>query len=184
MIKRLLPLFLVFAGFSMIACETNNPFDTGPAYDVEGNLKIDSAKIVAFLDTAQIDSLYRIHDPSGVVIIVQEEGVGTRPTTNTVVYTDYIGSLMEGGSIFDTTFEDVARENNIYVEGRNYSPFSFVVGSSSVITGWEIGFRRLRPGSKAIMVIPSPYGYRDQDNNSRIPPNSILLFDVDFLGID
>jgi FKBP-type peptidyl-prolyl cis-trans isomerase FkpA len=184
MIKRLLPLFLVLGMFSMIACEPNNPFDTGPAYDFEGNRKIDSVKIAAFLDTARIDSLYRIHDPSGVVIIVQEEGVGTRPTSNTVVYSNYIGKLMELGTIFDTTFEDVARENDIYVEGRNYTPFSFVLGAGSVIPGWEIGFRRLRPGSKAIMVIPSPYGYQDQDNNSRIPPNSILLFDTDFLGID
>lgn len=184
MMKRLIPILVLLGAFSLLSCETTNPFNVGPAYDVEGNLKIDSAKIVAFLDTAQIDSLYRIHDPSGVVIIVQEEGVGTRPTTNTVIYSNYVGSLMEGGSVFDTTFEDVARENDIYVEGRNYTPFSFVLGSSTVIIGWEFGFRRLRPGSKAIMIIPSPYGYRDQASNNRIPANSILLFDVDFLGID
>lgn len=184
MIKRLLPIFLVLAGVSMIACETTNPFNTGPVYDVDGNLKIDSAKIVAFLDTAQIDSLYRIHDPSGVVIIVQEEGAGTRPTSNTVIYTDYTGSLMEGGSVFDTSFEDVAKENDIFVEGRRYFPLSFVLGSNSVIFGWEFGFRRLRPGSKAIMIIPSPLAYRDQASNNRIPPNSILLFEIDFLGID
>lgn len=184
MMKRLLPILVLMGVFSMMACEPNNPFDRGPAYDVAGNLKIDSVKIAAFLDTAQIDSLYRIHDPSGVVIIVQEEGSGSRPTTNTVVYSDYVGSLMEVGSVFDTTFEGVARENDIFVENRNYIPFSFVLGSGSVISGWEFGFRRLRPGSKAIMVIPSPYGYRDQADNDRIPANSILLFDVDFLGID
>ncbi len=182
--KRLVSILVLLGMFSMMACETTNPFNVGPAYDVEGNLKIDSAKIVAFLDTAQIDSLYRIHDPSGVVIIVQEEGIGTRPTTNTVVYSNYIGSLMEGGSVFDTTFEEVARDNDIYVEGRNYTPFSFVLGSSSVILGWEYGFRRIRPGSKSIMIIPSPYAYRDQASNARIPANSILVFEVDFLGID
>lgn len=185
MIKRLLPIFLVLVGVSMIACETTNPFNTGPAYDVDGNLKIDSAKIVAFLDTARIDSLYRIHDPSGVVIIVQEEGVGTRPTSNTVIYTDYTGSLMEGGSVFETTLEDVAKANDIYVEGTKYFLFSFVLGSNAArVFGWEFGFRRLRPGSKAIMIIPSPLGYRDQASNNRIPANSILLYDIDFLGID
>ena len=182
--KRLFPILVVSGMFFMISCETPNPFNTGPAYDEAGNLKIDSAKIVAFLDTAQIDSLYRIHDKSGVVIIVQEEGSGTRPSTNTVVYTNYVGSLMEVGSVFDTSFEDVAKDNNIFVEGRKYVPLSFVLGTNSVIFGWEIAFRRLRPGSKAILVIPSPNGYRDQANRPLIPPNSILLFEIDFLGID
>ena len=184
MMKRLTPILVLLGMFSMIACEPNNPYNTGPAYDVEGNLKIDSVKILAFLDTAQIDSIYRIHDPSGMVIIVQEEGAGSRPTTNTVVYTDYVGSLMTDGSVFDTSIESVARENSLYVEGRKYIPFSFVLGANNVIYGWEVGFRRLRPGSKAILVVPSAYAYRDQVNNSRIPANSILLFDVDFYGID
>lgn len=184
MIKRLIPILLLLGGFSMIACEPNNPYDTGPAYDAAGNLKTDSLKIVAYLDTAQIDSLYRIYDPSGVVIIVQEEGAGSRPTTGTVVYTDYTGSLMEGGTVFDTSIESVARENSIYVEGRNYLPLNFVMGAGNVILGWEYAFRRLRPGSKAVLIIPSPYAYRDQVNNAKIPANSILRFDVDFLGID
>lgn len=170
--------------FSMIACEPNNPFDTGPAYDVAANLKIDSVKIVAFLDTAKIDSIYRIHDRSGVVIIVQEEGVGTRPTPNTIVYTNYIGSLMKDGAVFDTSLETIAKANDIFVENRVYGPFSFGLRTNSVIEGWDIGFSRLRPRSKAIFVIPSPRAYRDQKNNDRIPENSILLFKVDFLGID
>ena len=175
-------LFLVLIGLS--ACEATNPYNTGPVYDAAGNLKIDSVKIVAYLDTAQIDSLYRIHDPSGVVIIVQEEGVGSRPTSGTVVYTNYTGSLMGDGSVFDTSIESVARENDLYKEGANYLPIKFTMGTQGVIQGWEIGFRRLRPGSKAVLVIPSPYGYQSQTTNSRIPANSVLRFDVDFLGID
>lgn len=183
MMNKFLPFFILVL-LAFVACEPNNPFDTGPPYDFEGNLAIDREKIDSYLDTARIDSLYRIHDPSGVVVIVQEEGLGTRPTTNTVVYTNYTGSLMEDGSVFDTSYEDVARENNIYVEGRDYDILSFVMGAGNVIPGWEIGFRRLRPGSKAVLVIPSPLGYRDQANSDRIPPNSVLVFDVDFLGID
>ena len=178
----LLLLLFLLVGFS--ACETTSPFDQGPAYDFEGNLAIDRKKIDAYLDTAQIDSLYRIHDPSGVVVIVQQEGTGSRPTNNTVVYTDYIGSLMETGSVFDTSYESVAQLNNIFVEGRVYAPLSFVIGGSTVITGWDVAFKRLRPTSKALIVIPSPYWYSSQNNNDKIPENSILIFEVDFLGID
>jgi FKBP-type peptidyl-prolyl cis-trans isomerase FkpA len=183
MMRYLIPLILVIV-LGISACESNNPFAQGPAYDFEGNLAIDRKKIAAYLDTAKIDSLYRIHDPSGVVIIVQQEGKGTRPANNTVVYTDYIGKLMQGGSVFDTSYEAVARLNNIYAEGRVYKPFSFVVGGATVVTGWDVGFRRLRPTSKAVLILPSPYGYSNQTNNPKIPENSVLVFQVDFLGID
>ncbi len=182
--KKLFPILVLLGMFFMVACEPNNPYNTGPVYDVAGNLKIDSVKIASYLDTAQIDSLYRIHDPSGVVIIVQEEGLGSRPSNGTVVYTDYIGSLMEDGSIFDTSIESVARENDVFNEKRKYLPISFTIGASTVVPGWEIGFRRLRSGSKAVLIIPSPFGYQDQTTNSLIPANSVLLFDVDFKGID
>ena len=182
--RKVLPYIFLVSIVSFLSCEPNNPFNTGPVYDVEGNLAIDSVKIVQYLDTARIDSLYRIHDPSGVVIIVQEDGIGSRPTSGNVVYSDYTGSLMEDGSVFDTSIESIARDNNIFVEGRNYNIFNFVLGSGSVITGWDIGFRRVRPKTKGVMIIPSSYGYRDQETNSRIPPNSIIIFEFDFKGID
>jgi len=180
----ILLLFLgLMIGFS--ACEATNPYNTGPAYDVDGNLKIDSVKVVAYLDTAKIDSLYRIYDPSGVVIIVQEEGTGSRPTAGTVVYTNYTGSLVEDGKVFDTTIESVARANDLYKEDRQYLPLSFTMDAHGVILGWEIGFRRLRPGSKAVLVIPSPYGYQDRPPaSSGIPANAVIRFDVDVLTID
>lgn len=183
MMRNLLVLFL-FALVGLSSCETPNPYNQGPAYDFDGNLAIDRKKIAAYLDTAKIDSIYRIHDPSGVVVIVQKEGKGSRPTNNTVVYTDYIGKVMATGTVFDTSYESIARAKNLFVEGRVYAPLSFVVGTATVITGWDIGFKRLRPTSKATIIIPSPYGYSNQKNNDKIPENSILVFQVDFLGID
>ncbi|REG92078.1 FKBP-type peptidyl-prolyl cis-trans isomerase [Algoriphagus antarcticus] len=175
--------FLVLA-VVFSSCEANNPFDRGPVYDVEGNLAKDSLLIVDYLETAEIDSLYRIHDPSGVVIIVQEEGTGSRPISGNVIYTRYIGSLMSDGSLFDTNIENVAIENDIYDENREYDLLSFLLGSGTVIQGWDIAFRRLRSGSKAQLLIPSTYGYRDDPNRAAIPPNSILIFDVEFRGMD
>ena len=183
MMRNLLVLFL-FALVGLSACETTSPFNQGPVYDFDGNLATDRKKIAAYLDTAKIDSIYRIHDPSGVVVIVQKEGKGSRPTNNTVVYTDYIGKVMATGTVFDTSYESIARAKNLFVEGRVYAPLSFVVGTATVITGWDIGFKRLRPTSKATIIIPSPYGYSNQKNNDKIPENSILIFQVDFLGID
>jgi FKBP-type peptidyl-prolyl cis-trans isomerase FkpA len=168
------------------SCDDPARLTGGPVYNVEANMAIDRVKIDTYLANTAIDSLYRIHDPSGVIIIVQEEGEGTRPVSNTVVYTDYIGSLLDG-SVFDTSFEAVARENDIFQTSREYTPLVFTIPAPGVagntIQGFNFGFRRLRPGSKAVLIIPSPLAYRD-DVRDKIPTNSILRFDVDFLGID
>lgn len=177
------PLFLVGL-LALASCDPNLPFQPQPQYEFDKFLAEDRLKIDAFLDTARIDSISRIHDPSGIVIIVQEEGAGSRPVSSSVIYSDYTGYLISDGSVFDTSIEQVARENDIFDENRKYVPFSFVLGSTSVIAGWDIVLRRMRPGSKFVMIIPSPYAYRSQENNPRIPPNSVLAFEVDFLGTD
>jgi len=171
-------LILIFS----FSCESTNPFG-GPTYDNEANLKIDSVKIAKHLLTTPYDSLYRIHDPSGVVVIVQKEGSGSRPRNNNVIYTNYVGKLLDG-TVFDTNIEAVAKENDLFVETATYNIFQFPLGSSSAIQGFSIGFQRIRSGSKGIIIIPSPYGYRNQENITKIPPNSVLVFQVDFLGMD
>lgn len=176
---------LLLAGLLALAsCDPNLPFQPQPQYEFDKFLAEDRLKIDAFLDTAQIDSIYRIHDPSGVVIIVQEEGAGSRPVSSSVIYTDYTGYLTADGTVFDTSIEQVARDNDIFVENRSYVPFTFVLGSTSVIQGWDIAFRRMRPGSKFVIIIPSPYAYQSQEGRDRIPPNSVLAFEIDFLGTD
>lgn len=173
----------VFLGFLLIigfACEPNNPF--GPSYDVDGNLERDAVIIEDFLATAQIDSLYRIHDPNGVVIIVQEEGEGNFPGEFRLIYNNYIGRLLDG-TMFDTNLEEVAIENDIWDENRIYRIFQFTLGSQEAIQGFNIGFRKLRSGSKAVLIIPSPWAYRDQERD-KIPANSVLMFDVEFLGFE
>jgi len=170
-------LILAVIGF---ACNTPTPF--GPVYDTEGNLARDAEIIADFLETAQIDSLYRIHDPNGVIIIVQEEGQGVKPGEFRLIYTNYNGRLLNG-TMFDTNNEDLARENDLYDANRIYRIFQFTLGSGEAIQGFNIGFRQLKGGSKAILIIPSTWGYRDQERD-RIPANSILMFEVDFLGFE
>ena len=172
---------LIVLSISM-ACEPNNPF-VGPVYDVEGNLAKDRIVIDEFLATAQIDSLFRIHDPTGVVVIVQEEGLEDKPVSGNLIYIDYIGRLLDG-SVFDTNLEEVAKENDIFVENRNYRLFQFTLGTQEAIPGFNYGFRNLKSGSKAVLIIPSPWAYRDSETNERIPPNSVLMFEVEFKGME
>lgn len=166
------------------SCDSGMNFG-GPVYDQAGNMSIDSVKIAEYLETAEYDSLYRIHDPSGVVIIVQEEGHSSRPSGNNTVHANYTGSLLDG-TVFDTSIASVAKDNGIYDEEREYRISSFPLVPSNQggpIPGFTRGFMRMRSGSKGIIIIPSPAGYQDQESE-RIPANSVLVFKVDFLGFD
>jgi FKBP-type peptidyl-prolyl cis-trans isomerase FkpA len=183
-INQLSILAIIGGVIAFSSCEPSNPYNTGPQYDVIGNLALDSVKIENYLDTAKIDSLYRIHDATGVIIIVQEEGLGSRPNNGNIIYTDFAGSLLLDGSVFDTNIAQVAINNDIFDEANKYQTLSFVLGSGSVIPGWDIAFKRIRSGTKAKIIIPSPFGYQDQDNKEAIPANSVLVFDVEFKGLD
>jgi FKBP-type peptidyl-prolyl cis-trans isomerase FkpA len=170
------------------SCDDQLGMFGGPVYDVEGNLAIDRVRIAEYLETAAYDSLYRVHDrATGVVVIVQEEGVGSRPRSGNVIYSNYTGKLTNG-NIFDTNLEDVARANDIFNEERNYDIFTFFLGQPAsqggAIEGFSIGFRKFRSGGKGVIIIPSPYGYRDNPNIPNIPENSVLVFEVELLGFD
>src|SRR5690554_427890 len=175
---------LVLLTILFSSCDSGLNFG-GPVYDRAGNLAIDSVKIAEYLRTAEYDSLYRIHDPSGVVIIVLEEGEQSRPAPGSTVHTNYTGSLLDG-TVFDTSIEAVAKEHDIYDENREYriSSFPLIPGNQGgPIEGFRQGFLRMRSGSKGVIIISSPWGYQDQESE-RIPANSVLIFEVDFLGFD
>lgn len=177
---------LLYSTALIFSCESNFNLG-GPVYDDVANLAIDSVKIAEYLKVAEYDSLYRIHDARGVVIIVQEEGTGSRPSASdgNTVHANYTGMLLDG-TVFDTNLEAVAKEHDIYDEDREYRMSSFPLVSGSQggpIPGFTVGFTRMRSGSKGVIIIPSPYGYQDQEMD-RIPANSVLVFEVDFLGFD
>jgi hypothetical protein len=54
---------------------------------------------------------------------------------------------------------------------------------SPVITGWMEGLKLLNKGAKAKFYIPSPLAYGSRGAGSNIPPNSILIFDIEIVNV-
>jgi FKBP-type peptidyl-prolyl cis-trans isomerase FkpA len=62
-------------------------------------------------------------------------------------------------------------------------PFKFVLGTQSVIAGWDRGILGMKVGGRRRLVIPPSLGYGNIRNFS-IPPNATLVFEVDLVGIE
>ena len=61
------------------------------------------------------------------------------------------------------------------------APFQFAVGTGKVIKGWDEAFGDMVKGEKRILIIPPHLGYGRRGYPGVIPPNSVLIFDVEMI---
>lgn len=119
----------------------------------------------------------------GLFYIIHEPGSGRIPTAGNTLVVNYTGYFLDG-SVFDTNLEQVARTAGIFNPARSYVPFTFRFRDNPprVIEGWDIGFEFLKENGRATLFLTSGLGYGNRSVGS-IPPNSILVFDVELLQV-
>lgn len=103
---------------------------------------------------------------SGLQYEVLTEGKGPKPLATDQVKVHYEGKLLDG-TVFDSS---VARGE----------PIEF--GLNQVIKGWTEGVQLMVEGEKTRFYIPANLAYGDRAAG-KIPPGSVLIFDVELLGI-
>jgi len=81
----------------------------------------------------------------------------------------YVGRL-PSGQVFDSSID------------RN-TPITFTLGSGQVIRGWDEGLLGMRVGGKRVITIAPDYGYGNRAVGA-IPANSVLIFEVELLGVE
>lgn len=105
---------------------------------------------------------------SGLQYKVIREGDGSLPKAEDRVTVHYRGTLLNGKE-FDSSY------------ARN-KPETFDV--DGIIKGWTEALQLMKVGSKWQLFIPPDLAYGKGGMGEKIPSNSVLIFDVELLGIE
>jgi FKBP-type peptidyl-prolyl cis-trans isomerase FkpA len=62
--------------------------------------------------------------------------------------------------------------------------YEFTPGAGGVIEGWPDGIVGMKVGGKRKLVIPAALGYGAAGSPPDIPPNSVLVFQVELLSVE
>jgi len=79
---------------------------------------------------------------------------------NDKVKVDYI--LEVDSKIIDTTFEDVAKKNDIFNNFIVYEPLEFELGSGVVIRGFDKAIREMKKGEEKEVIVNCEDGYGER----------------------
>ncbi|SCY37420.1 FKBP-type peptidyl-prolyl cis-trans isomerase [Nitrosospira sp. Nsp13] len=63
------------------------------------------------------------------------------------------------------------------------TPFSFLLGAGRVIKGWDRGVAGMKVGGQRTLIIPAEMAYGARGAGNVIPPDAVLIFDVELLGL-
>jgi FKBP-type peptidyl-prolyl cis-trans isomerase FkpA len=62
-------------------------------------------------------------------------------------------------------------------------PFAFPLGAGHVIRGWDEGVQGMKVGGTRVLTIPAELGYGARGAGGAIPPNAMLVFEVELLAV-
>jgi peptidylprolyl isomerase/FKBP-type peptidyl-prolyl cis-trans isomerase FkpA len=98
------------------------------------------------------------------------EGSGPEAKAGDNVTVNYTGWTTDGAK-FDSSLD-------------SGQPFPFQLGTGYVIKGWDEGVQGMKVGGKRRLVIPADMAYGAQGSPPAIPPNAVLVFEVELLGVN
>lgn len=139
-------------------------FDVHEVLNVFGDVASSEAtQIINYLSENNLSD-QTIETESGLFYLIEEEGNGENPTSVSNVSVIYKGYFLNG-QVFDQTTAAIS------------------FNLQNVIAGWTEGITYFKEGGSGKLFIPSHLAY-GPNGNSAIPPNTILIFDVNLVSIN
>jgi FKBP-type peptidyl-prolyl cis-trans isomerase len=108
-------------------------------------------------------------NPSGLRYLDLRPGQGEEAQLGKIVEVHYVGWL-DDGTKFDSSRNDDR-------------PFTFRLGAGDAIKGWDEGLVGMRVGGKRKLTIPPDLGFGKQGVGNVVPPNAVLYYEFELLGV-
>lgn len=105
--------------------------------------------------------------PSGLQYEIIEPGTGASPQPTDTVLVHYIGRLIDG-----RTFDDTKEKEE-----------PATVDLANVIEGWKEALPMMKQGARWVLYVPPELGYGMETPIENIPPNAVLIFEIELLDI-
>jgi len=155
-------------------------FFSADHHDNSRSGKAEGYRLTSIWDLNDVSPLFRIPScvlfaqkagvkttASGLQYEVIKMGAGPKPTAQSTVKVDYVGTLIDGTE-FDSSI-------------KRKAPATFPV--SGVIPGWTEALQLMPVGSKFKLVLPASIAYGAAGAGEVIKPFSTLIFEVELLEI-
>jgi FKBP-type peptidyl-prolyl cis-trans isomerase FkpA len=169
MFRCILYIFLVLALLSCRNDKTGVPGSNKPdrADMEEVNrylISKDRERIQSYIERK---GLQMEESPTGLWYQVTEEGSGEKLRDNDRIVIEYQCSLLDGTLCYDSD---------------QTGPLEITLGRTGIEAGLNEGLKMLKPGSKAIFILPPFLAHGLPGDGKKIPPRSVVVYNVYILA--
>jgi FKBP-type peptidyl-prolyl cis-trans isomerase FkpA len=172
------PLFyFALLGLLALGCRSRNEIDQS------NQLRREDQVIRDYLAANNIQAV-RDND-SGIYYRITAPGAGSRPTLGDTVRLHQTGTVLFGKQFDTSRFGDPLRTNLSGTFTRG-----FLAGRTSMPRAWQVMVPQMQLGERRQAFVPSNFGFGSggvgdelQRGSYIVPPNSILIYDLELLEI-
>ena len=147
-------LYLFLSIFIFTSCSTNE----------EEIIDYDTLNEIEIQDYISENNLTSQKTDSGLYYIINDEGIGTSPTENSIVNIEYKGSFLDGTIVDESE--------------------STTLALNQIITGLKEGVQLFKEGGNGILIIPSKLAFGNSGNSTgTIPAGAVLVFEITLTAV-
>jgi FKBP-type peptidyl-prolyl cis-trans isomerase FkpA len=106
----------------------------------------------------------------GTYVEIKDPGTGMQAAAGKKISVKYTGKLFPSGTVFESNMDG------------SRPPYELVLGTGSVIPGWDEGLAFFKKGGKGTLYIPFFQAYGDRPGPGQKPHES-LMFDVEVVEV-
>lgn len=167
-------LAFVFLSIIFISCQNDKNEEKKDWHKINEQL-IDVNKYLVKEDRERIESFIKRNEwnmtqtETGMWYEIYEKGKGELVKENDIATINYTITLLDGTLCYSSD---------------SLGALTFKVGRANVESGMHQGIRLMNIGSKARFILPPHLAHGLVGDDNKIPPRSIIVYDVELLRID